>query len=124
MNHLTNLYKYKCEQLQEHINNLKTMLNEANAPLPTQGNPSLVPPSGIDPGMFDPSIQPPITNPYQQPMYYGPTPPANPAPGTLWQNQYGRIYQWQNGQWRFVRGNQFDDEQGYHRGRGYGRAWP
>jgi len=34
MNHLTNLYKHKCEQLQEQINNLTKMLNEANAPTP------------------------------------------------------------------------------------------
>ena len=31
MNHLINLYKYKCEQLQEQINNMKRMLNEMNA---------------------------------------------------------------------------------------------
>jgi hypothetical protein len=29
MNHLTNLYKHKCEQLQEQINNMKRMLSEA-----------------------------------------------------------------------------------------------
>ena len=29
MNHLTNLYKYKCEQLQEQIYHLTRMLNEA-----------------------------------------------------------------------------------------------
>jgi len=29
MNHLTNVYKHKCEQLQEQLNNLTKMLNEA-----------------------------------------------------------------------------------------------
>jgi hypothetical protein len=36
MNHLTNLYKHKCEQLQEQINNIKKMLSEAAVPTPTQ----------------------------------------------------------------------------------------
>ena len=34
MNHLTNLYKHKCEQLQEQINNMKRMLNEVEQPPP------------------------------------------------------------------------------------------
>jgi hypothetical protein len=32
MNHLTNIYKHKCEQLQEQLNNLTRMLNEAPPP--------------------------------------------------------------------------------------------
>ncbi len=36
MNHLTNLYKHKCVQLQEKIYRLTKMLNEADAPGPTQ----------------------------------------------------------------------------------------
>jgi len=46
MNHLTNLYKHKCEQLQEQIDNLTRMLNEAvppripkKLPRPTGGPP-------------------------------------------------------------------------------------
>jgi len=33
MNHLTNLYKHKCEQLQEQLYNLTKMLNEAIPPI-------------------------------------------------------------------------------------------
>ena len=32
MDHLTNVYKHKCEQLQEQLNNLQRMLNEAPPP--------------------------------------------------------------------------------------------
>ena len=34
MNHLTNVYKHKCEQLQEQLNHLTRMLNEAIPPIP------------------------------------------------------------------------------------------
>ena len=34
MNHLTNLYKHKCEQLQEQLNHLTRQLNEVTAPAP------------------------------------------------------------------------------------------
>lgn len=34
MNHLTNIYKHKCEQLQEQLNNLTKILNEAAPPTP------------------------------------------------------------------------------------------
>jgi hypothetical protein len=38
MNHLTNVYKHKCEQLQEQIKNITKMLNEAHPPrLPKRG---------------------------------------------------------------------------------------
>jgi hypothetical protein len=50
MNHLTNLYKHKCEQLQEHINNLKRMLNEADIPAGFPGTTIYGPP---DPNPFD-----------------------------------------------------------------------
>jgi hypothetical protein len=70
MNHLTNLYKHKCEQLQEQINNMKRMLSEAAVPTPTQVTPtqvtpSVVPPSGIDPRMFDPRLIPSYEKPRQ-----------------------------------------------------------
>ena len=38
MNHLTNLYKHKCEQLQEQLNHLTRMLNEVTAPAPATPN--------------------------------------------------------------------------------------
>ena len=47
MNHLTNHYKHKCEQLQEQINNIKRMLNEVNAP-PDGGLPPMQMPTGWD----------------------------------------------------------------------------
>jgi hypothetical protein len=73
MNHLTNLYKNKCEQLQEQIYRLTRMLNEADTistGSPTSGT---VPPSGIDPSMFDRDIQPAPTKPYT---------PTKPVPGS------------------------------------------
>jgi hypothetical protein len=41
MNHLTNLYKHKCEQLQEQLNNLTRMLNEAAPPPWWKGSPRI-----------------------------------------------------------------------------------
>ena len=45
MNHLTNLYKHKCEQLQEQINNMKKMLNEMQLPPGVIGTDQHGPPS-------------------------------------------------------------------------------
>jgi hypothetical protein len=106
MNHLTNLYKHKCEQLQEQINNMKRMLNEVNAPLPTQGNPSVVPPTGIDPRMFDPELQPNDKPQYRPREYSGPKPPPpqGVTPGSIWYDREGNTWEWRDGAWRFVRG--------------------
>ena len=44
MNHLTNVYKHKCEQLQEQLNHLTRMLNEAPGgipPRPFRGRPRI-----------------------------------------------------------------------------------
>lgn len=41
MNHLTNLYKHKCEQLQEHLNNLTRMLNEGTGTPWWRGRPRI-----------------------------------------------------------------------------------
>ena len=76
MNHLTNLYKHKCEQLQEQIYNLTRQLNEADAPGPTQfpSEPPLLPDDD-----FQVPLQPNL-NPNKNP--FGPTPPPNePKPG-------------------------------------------
>ena len=72
MNHLTNLYKHKCEQLQEQINNIKRMLNEAEAP------PIIISPNIANPWI--PNIEP---NPFGLEWVGGPkpTPPSDkPAP--------------------------------------------
>lgn len=45
MNHLTNVYKHKCEQLQEQINNMKKMLNEMQLPPGVIGTDQHGPPS-------------------------------------------------------------------------------
>jgi hypothetical protein len=45
MNHLTNLYKHKCEQLQEQINNIKKQLNEVQLPPGVIGTDQHGPPS-------------------------------------------------------------------------------
>jgi hypothetical protein len=106
MNHLTNLYKYKCEQLQEHINNLTRMLNEADAPLPTQGTPSLVPPSGIDPRMFDPNIMPPVD---RNPNKYSPKwrerlpRDRDSIGGSFFFDPEGNTWQYLDGRWEVIR---------------------
>ena len=41
MNHLTNLYKHKCEQLQERLNNLTKMLNEGTGTPWWRGRPRI-----------------------------------------------------------------------------------
>jgi len=99
MNHLTNLYKHKCEQLQEQINNLKRMLNES---VPTNPPGFLQPYIGPDgqhyvspspqnapeylPG-YGPGIKPtPELPPYRQPKGtpkpapQGTNPPRCPYP--------------------------------------------
>ena len=59
MNHLTNLYKHKCEQLQEQINNIKKMLSESDTnPAPHN-----------DPGYEGPYQNPDGT--WQSPYYPG-----------------------------------------------------
>ena len=103
MNHLTNFYKNKCENLQEKLCILTRMLNEADAPLPTQGTPSVVPPSGIDPRMFDPSIQPPVER--LHPREYHQTWPPHPymiSPGSLWYDREGRTWEMRNGRWILI----------------------
>ena len=74
MNHLTNLYKHKCEQLQEQINNLKRMLNEAeDRTPPTQGNPApenapgYAPPIQTDDGRWYSPVPPVYTPPVFDP---------------------------------------------------------
>ena len=64
MDHLTNLYKHKCEQLQEQINNIKRMLNEAEAP------PIIISPNIANPWI--PNIEP---NPFGVEWVGGPKPP-------------------------------------------------
>jgi hypothetical protein len=68
MNHLTNLYKHKCEQLQEHINNLTRMLNEVDAkgemvqdiPVGYPGSEQHGPPAPIKPtSPSSPTVPPP-----------------------------------------------------------------
>ena len=74
MNHLTNLYKHKCEQLQEQINNIKRMLNEAEAP--PVNDPDYPQPKQLPDGRwytpipsdFDPQIPNP-TGPWQYPVW-------------------------------------------------------
>ena len=113
MNNLTNLYKHKCEQLQEQINNLKKMLNEVNAPLPTQGTPSVVPPTGIDPRMFDPRLIPPYQKPELIPSIVDPlaSPPGKANDGDLWQDPQGGTWQYREnplgigrGHWYLLQG--------------------
>lgn len=100
MNHLTNLYKHKCEQLEEQIYNMKKMLSEAqgtrdptvirkpkkdwdiehvqpaNAPLnPTQGQPN----TPVKPQTPRSPFIPPSAVPMDVPGYYPPI-PASPQP--------------------------------------------
>ena len=77
MDQLTNLYKHKCEQLQEQLNNLTRMLNEVNSVLPTLGTPSLANELGYAPPVTPPSQAPPKpTKPSTPP----PKPPVLPYP--------------------------------------------
>ena len=71
MDQLTNLYKHKCEQLQEQIYRLTRQLNEVNSVLPTLGTPSLANELGYAPPVNTP---PPSTTPPK------PTKPATPPP--------------------------------------------
>ena len=100
MNHLTNLYKHQCEQLEEQIYNMKKMLSEAqgtrdptvirkpkkdwdiehvqpaNAPLnPTQGQPN----TPVKPQTPRSPFIPPSAVPMGVPGYYPPI-PASPQP--------------------------------------------
>jgi hypothetical protein len=121
MNHLTNLYKHKCEQLQEQINNLTRMLNEVNSagmvdiPSPFQSPVPLNNPTGINPDVFAPHLHPDRIPTYQPPIHYGPKPPLNPIPGHLWQDPSGRTWVWRDdlGKWRFYIPNQFDRDYGF-----------
>jgi len=73
MNHLTNLYKHKCEQLQEQINNLKRMLNESDK------NP-IAPPYPVPPWYTVPGNDPGYPAPRQTPdgYWYSPKPTGLP----------------------------------------------
>ena len=107
MNHLTNLYKHKCEQLQEQIYCLTRMLNEVNAPLPTQGTPSVVPPNGIDPGMFDPRLIPRYERPTRDPSSPVPGVPSeepqkNPQDGSIWYDTGGNTWIFRGGLWHCI----------------------
>lgn len=105
MNHLTNLYKNKCQQLQEHIDNLTRMLNEADTPLPTQGTPSVVPPSGIDPRMFDPRLMPPVDrNPNQYSPKWRDRMPRDrySTEGSFFTDREGNTWQFLDGRWEVI----------------------
>jgi len=87
MNHLTNLYKHKCEQLQEQINNLKKMLNESD--MAPQNPPGYAPPFQTPSGQYQsPSPQSPIfpgipAKPHTTKPTYPPSsapPTSKPAP--------------------------------------------
>ena len=75
MNHLTNLYKHKCEQLQEQINNMKKMLNEMQLPPGVIGTDQHGPPSPGTP--IFPVPAPLIGNPFDD-RIRNPKPGANP----------------------------------------------
>jgi hypothetical protein len=75
MNHITNLYKHKCEQLQEQIYHLTKMLNEADAPGPTQFSPEWHPPL-LAPADFQVHQEPPPSGP----NYNFPPPPFSNHP--------------------------------------------
>jgi hypothetical protein len=77
MDHLTNLYKHKCEQLQEQINNIKKMLNESDmAPQNPYGYPS---PYQTQDGQWQSPVLPYPENYPPQPAPT-PVPPTKPAP--------------------------------------------
>jgi hypothetical protein len=110
MNHLTNLYKHKCEQLQEQINNMKRMLNEVNSagmvdiPSPFQSPIPLNNPTGIDPGMFDPSIRP--QRPQIKPRGLQPGWLPNwktSTPGSFHFDSDGNTWQFLDGRWEVIR---------------------
>jgi hypothetical protein len=101
MNHLTNLYKHKCEQLQEQINNIKKMLSEVNAPpdggltpiqMPTEWD--LVGPRSPNYGIptgFPGSDQHGPPSPYD--FSDAPQPPTGNDP-VEWNNWLDRMWQW------------------------------
>ena len=115
MNHLTNLYKHKCEQLQEQISILTRMLNEVNSagmvdiPSPFQSPVPPNNPTGIDPGMFDPSIRP--SKPRLTPGRWGTSRWHNwimpkekyVAPGSFWVDPDGNTWQFLDGRWEVIR---------------------
>jgi hypothetical protein len=80
MNHLTNLYKHKCEQLQEQINNLTKMLSESDA-IP-QNPPGYAPPFQTPDGHY----QSPY--PLRPPVYVAP-PAPRPTPAPPFRNPKG-----------------------------------
>ena len=100
MNHLTNHYKHKCEQLQEQINNMKRMLNEVNAP-PDGGLPPMQMPTGWDlvgprspngiPTGFPGSDQHGPPSPYD--FSDAPKMPTGNDP-VEWNNWLDRMWQW------------------------------
>jgi hypothetical protein len=136
MNHLTNLYKHKCEQLQEQINNIKKMLNEVNAP--DGGLPPMQVPSYYD--QYGPRSIPPGEPGSQQ---HGPPkprpngPPPQPPPDATqeeWFQWLDRMWQWyiKNYPYSTTNGNGdniqqwwriWHDIQEIHPGQGHGWEW-
>ena len=114
MNYVTNYYKNLSEQLQEKVNVLQhklQCLNEGDAPI---ANPSGIPPTGIDPGMFDPKLKPPFEyypldtpNVVNDPLNYGPPKETTAHDGDLWTDLDGGIWRFEPsgtgwGQWRLL----------------------
>jgi hypothetical protein len=93
MNHLTNLYKHKCIQLQEQIYRLTKILNEADAPGPTQfpSEPPLLP---NDEFQVPKQPPPPSTN-----NPFGPKPSPEPKPEGYknWTAYMDAWYEWYRG---------------------------
>jgi len=124
MNHLTNLYKHKCEQLQEQINNIKRMLNEVNAP--DGGLPPMQIPIPTEFDMFGPrnpnygipTGQP--GNPNQGPPKPDPNAaPQQPLPGASeaeWNQWLDRMWRWYISNYPYtITGNNGDDIQRWWR---------
>ena len=124
MNHLTNHYKHKCEQLQEQINNIKRMLNEVNAP--DGGLPPMQIPIPTEFDMFGPrnpnygipTGQP--GNPNQGPPKPDPNAaPQQPLPGASeaeWNQWLDRMWRWYISNYPYtITGNNGDDIQRWWR---------
>jgi hypothetical protein len=96
MDHLTNFYKHKCEQLQEQINNMKRMLNESDANPAPQNEPGYEQPFKTPDGHWQsPSPQSP-TQPTQKPTSNPGGPPPQPTG-----NDPEEWFRWLDEMWYF-----------------------
>ena len=111
MNHLTNLYKNKCEQLQEQVQYLTRRLNEKVIPTVIRyyqpyGSSEMVPMLGSRPGSLD---HVPPTNPDRFGF------PISPNDGTFFYDNMGYTWVFSEGLWKCVQLTNIEGTQYYVR---------